>query len=127
MSNKLAEIKAALEASTQGKWEWRGRIAPDWMPDTFGAVDDLRVEIPTPEKKTDADLWFVLQATKSGFMMVRNADAQLIANAPEYLRTLIEAVELMHRYIHETQQENWLNRDYLQPEMDAILEKLGLK
>lgn len=93
MSSKLDEIKAELAASTQGKWEWKGRVAPDWMPDTWAAVDDLRVQIPTPEKDYDADLWFVLEGTKSGFIMVRNADAELIANAPDYLRLLLPIVE----------------------------------
>lgn len=91
--NKLDEIKQALALITQGKWEWRGRIAPDWMPHTFSALDDLRVEIPTPEKDYDADVYFVLQAMKPGYVMVRNANAELIANAPEYLRALLPVVE----------------------------------
>ena len=89
----LAEIKAAVEAATQGEWKWKGGIAPDWMPDTFMAVDDLRVETPTPDKPWDAEIAHVLQGTKSGFIMVRNADAELIANAPEYLRKLIAVAE----------------------------------
>lgn len=84
------EIAAALDSATQGKWKWKGRTAPNWMPDTYGAVDDLRVQIATPDKQTDYDLWFVLQAMKSGFIMVRNADAELIANAPEWLRDLLD-------------------------------------
>jgi len=96
--SKLDEIKQALAAVTSGKWEWKGRIAPDWMPDTFSALDDLRVQIPTPEKDTDFDISFVVQAMKPGYVMVRNADANLIANAPDYLRALLPVIEAAKEY-----------------------------
>lgn len=120
----LGEIKQALEESTQGKWEWRGRIAPNWMPDTFSTMDDLRVEIPTPEKDYDADLRFVIQPMKPGFVMVRNTDAKLIANAPDYLKLLLPVVETAIAYIEAIDDENYIDASTIRPKFNEALTKL---
>lgn len=127
MADKLAEIRAAVEAATQGKWEWRGRVAPDWMPDTFSAADDLRVQIATPEKDYDFDLFFVLQAMKPGFVMVRNADAELIANAPDYLRLLLPIAEIAATFNDNAFYDNEYGRCNLcDGEVDTITASVGV-
>jgi hypothetical protein len=91
------EIKAALDAITPGEWKWHGIAAPDWMPDTVIAADNLRVTRPTPDGIADQEIAFVVEAMKSGFVMVRNADAELIANAPDWLRELLAERERLER------------------------------
>lgn len=85
-----AEARAALAKATSGKWEWLRIVAPDWMPDTYQANDGLRVTTPTPGKRWDAEIKQVIEPMKSGFLMVRNADAEFIANAPDWLRALLD-------------------------------------
>ena len=112
--SKLDDIKQRLGSITAGQWEWRGRVAPDWLPDTFTAMDDLRVETPTPDEDWDAEVKHVIQPTKTGFVMVRNADAEFIANAPDDIRALLEVVEaaIVVADLHRGYQATW-TQDYV--------------
>jgi len=88
-SEQVTAIEAALKASTQGKWEWHGVFSPNFGTDKWQISDSLRVTTSTPDKDWDAETAFVLEGLKTGILLRRNADAELIANAPDWLRALL--------------------------------------
>jgi hypothetical protein len=59
------------------------------LPDSAMSAGDLRVETPTPDEYYDARITFVLEAMKHGHVLMRKADAELIAKAPEWLAFLL--------------------------------------
>jgi hypothetical protein len=77
--HKLTEIKAALDLSTQGKWYWHNRVLDG---DTVIGYDVLQTD--------DSG---VIEWRKTAWLAVNEADAELIANAPDYLRTLLAVAE----------------------------------
>jgi hypothetical protein len=87
------EIRAALDAATQGEWKWHSVLAPYELPDTAISAGDLRVETPTPNEAWDSRIEFVIEAMKHGHVLMRKADADLIANAPAYLRHLLAELD----------------------------------
>lgn len=100
-SERVNEIRAALAQATQGEWKWHQVLAPYELPDSAISAGDLRVETPTPDKYYDAEIAFVIEAMKHGHVLMRKADADLIANAPAYLRHLLAENERLQKYIDE--------------------------
>jgi len=94
---KIAEIREALEKVTPEKWKYMPSIHSEFAyevcVDTF--FDPIVASV------------------------IRKEDANLIANAPEWLRFLIQAVEMYRELMHELDKEN----DHLHEKINE-LEKL---
>lgn len=92
-SERVAAIRQALEQATPGEWKWHSVLAPYEIPESVISAGDLRVETPTPDEAWDSRIEFVVEAMKSGHVLMRKADADLIANAPAYLRDLLTELD----------------------------------
>jgi hypothetical protein len=88
-NERVAAIRAALDAATQGEWKWHSVLSLHDLPDSAMSAGDLRVYTPTPDKFYDGEIAFILQPMKSGAMLLRKTDGDLIANAPTWLRELL--------------------------------------
>lgn len=81
MTSKLERIRAALDAATPGEWYWKGRVG-DANSDATVGYDRLQTD--------DDD---IISWRKTAWVAVNEADAHLIANAPDDLRALLAVAE----------------------------------
>lgn len=114
--SKQEEIKQALAAATRGPWAvYRDKSLGETLIGT--AYDHPQLKAP------DSIVGHVF-SNKGEYVYIRDADADLIAKAPEYIAYLLEENKRLRSTL-ETAQFHLSREQYMSAE-DAILEALAV-
>ncbi|MNL05790.1 hypothetical protein D3C87_1264030 [compost metagenome] len=115
--NKLQEIREALEAATPGPWEWSVK---EWTLNKHDGLDIGNLEHKIGAKS--AELVLCIENNRYGHPVIttgEKANANLIANAPEYLSYLLQLVETQAKVINEAVQI-WETQDMEDDPVDVV-------
>lgn len=102
MSDKLQEIRDSLEKITSAPWFAGYRSGQCHIKHQHGKGDCVYELILVPDDdwvETTAENQQIFEYDYEGSRIKRPEDAHFIANAPQYIRILLDEVDRLHREI----------------------------